>query len=68
MEKEATNAVEVAAQKNQKREKIEEAAQGWIKSLFLNINTFLILGIIMHQSVVIVIVPLPTQFSGKSAV
>ena len=35
MEKKASNAVEMAAQKNEKREKIEKTAQGWVKINFL---------------------------------
>ena len=34
MEKKAANAMEMAAQENEKREKVKETAQGWIKSYF----------------------------------
>jgi len=36
MEKKAANEMEMAAQENEKREKIEKTAQGWVKILLLN--------------------------------
>ena len=35
MEEKKTNAMEMAAQENEKREKIKEAAQNWINKIFL---------------------------------
>ena len=42
MEKKASNAVEMAAQKNEKREKIEKTAQGWIKIVISKVHLKLI--------------------------
>ena len=36
MEKKATNEMEMAAQENEKREKAEKTAQGWVKKVFLD--------------------------------
>ena len=36
MEKKEADEMEMAAQANEKREKIEEAAQVWVKEVFLN--------------------------------
>lgn len=48
MEEKETNALEMAAQENEEREKIKEAAQGWVRNNGSDFKLILILDSIFY--------------------